>query len=83
VRLSDDGQTALEHTLFAEGWLGADGKAWGRPVGLLRLPDGSMLVGDDAANVVYRISYVGPLAPAPAPAADVASDPGAAAAPSP
>ena len=31
--------------------------AWGRPVGLLRLPDGSMLVADDWAQVVYRIAY--------------------------
>lgn len=39
----------------AAGWLDdASQQAWGRPVGLLRLPDGSMLVGDDKANVVYR-----------------------------
>ncbi|WP_424357383.1 PQQ-dependent sugar dehydrogenase [Methanocella sp. MCL-LM] len=43
-------------TVFAEGWL-QDGKAWGRPVDLLIRPDGSMLVSDDRAGVIYRIAY--------------------------
>jgi glucose/arabinose dehydrogenase len=43
---------------FASGWLDdASQKAWGRPVDLLVLEDGSMLVSDDQANVIYRISY--------------------------
>jgi glucose/arabinose dehydrogenase len=41
---------------FAEGWL-QNGKAWGRPVDVLQLPDGSLLVSDDYANCVYRITY--------------------------
>lgn len=45
---------------FASGWLDdATQKAWGRPVDILLLPDGSMLVSDDTANVIYRISYKG------------------------
>jgi hypothetical protein len=82
VKLSADGDTAEDYAVFAEGWL-QGGQAWGRPVGLLRLPDGSMLLADDQANVVYRISYdaarasgtpasspVGqPMAPAPPPPA--------------
>jgi glucose/arabinose dehydrogenase len=48
------------HEVFASGWLDeAAQKAWGRPVDVLLLPDGSMLVSDDQANVVYRISYRG------------------------
>lgn len=43
---------------FAEGWL-KNGKAWGRPVDVLQLEDGSLLVSDDFANVVYRITYKG------------------------
>ena len=43
---------------FAEGWL-KNGKAWGRPVDVLQMPDGSVLVSDDQANCVYRISYEG------------------------
>jgi glucose/arabinose dehydrogenase len=30
---------------------------WGRPVGLLVLPDGSMLITDDGANKIWRVSY--------------------------
>lgn len=43
---------------FAQGWL-KDGKAWGRPVDVLQMPDGALLVSDDFANLVYRISYQG------------------------
>jgi glucose/arabinose dehydrogenase len=50
------GQAVYE--TFAEGWL-QNGKAWGRPVALLQLRDGSLLVSDDFANCIYRISYEG------------------------
>lgn len=43
------------YEVFVEGWLG-DGTAWGRPVDVLELPDGSLLVSDDHAGVVYRIA---------------------------
>ena len=44
---------------FATGWMmGADRKeVWGRPVGLLQLRDGSLLVSDDGGNVIWRVSY--------------------------
>ena len=32
-------------------------EVWGRPVGLFQLPDGSLLVSDDGANKIWRISY--------------------------
>jgi len=51
-----DGNRAVQYETFAEGWL-QDGDAWGRPVDLLVLPDGSLLVSDDAAGAIYRISY--------------------------
>jgi glucose/arabinose dehydrogenase len=47
---------AVEYEVFAEGWLSADGP-WGRPVDILMLPDGSMLVSDDLAGAIYRITY--------------------------
>ena len=56
VRL--EGNKAISYEPFAEGWL-QDGNAWGRPVDIELLPDGSMLVSDDMAGVVYRISYKG------------------------
>lgn len=46
--------------VFASGWLDdASQKVWGRPVDVLILNDGSMLVSDDYANVIYRITYKG------------------------
>ena len=43
---------------FVSGWLNdATQQAWGRPVALLQLPDGSMLLSDDYAGVIYRITY--------------------------
>ena len=32
-------------------------KAWARPVDVLVMPDGALLVSDDEANATYRISY--------------------------
>jgi len=49
---------SYKYEVFAEGWL-KNGKAWGRPVDLLQLKDGSLLVSDDFANVIYRITYNG------------------------
>jgi glucose/arabinose dehydrogenase len=37
----------------------ADKAVWGRPVGLLELPDGSLLVSDDGGNVIWRVRYAG------------------------
>lgn len=54
------GEEVISYEAFAEGWLDKDkDEAWGRPVDILELPDGSMLVSDDYAHVVYRISYGG------------------------
>ncbi|MCB9642210.1 MAG: DUF2330 domain-containing protein [Myxococcales bacterium] len=44
---------------FIEGFLHR-GRAWGRPVDLLNMPDGSLLLSDDAAGAVYRITYTKP-----------------------
>lgn len=32
-------------------------EVWGRPVGLLQLPDGSLLISDDAGRKIFRLSY--------------------------
>ncbi|OPY30193.1 MAG: Glucose / Sorbosone dehydrogenase [Methanocella sp. PtaU1.Bin125] len=52
----DDNRTVTGREVFAEGWLQGD-TAWGRPVDLLQMPDGSMLLSDDKAGVIYRITY--------------------------
>ncbi|MHC4471908.1 MAG: PQQ-dependent sugar dehydrogenase [Planctomycetota bacterium] len=54
VRL--EGTEAVGYEAFAEGWL-SGGKAWGRPVDVLVMPDGALLVSDDRAGAVYRITY--------------------------
>jgi glucose/arabinose dehydrogenase len=41
---------------FARGWLIGE-SAWGRPVDLAVMADGSMLVSDDQNGVIYRITY--------------------------
>jgi len=33
---------------------------WGRPVGLLVLADGSLLISDDGAGVIWRVTYAAP-----------------------
>jgi len=57
VQLEDGVPVSYEP--FAEGWLQNESVA-GRPVDLLVLGDGSMLVSDDYANKIYRISYAAP-----------------------
>ncbi len=57
VRLEGDRATSYE--VFAEGWLGKDGEPWGRPVDVLVMPDGALLVSDDKAGKLYRIDYPG------------------------
>ncbi len=51
-------EKARKPEVFAEGWLQGE-NAWGRPVDLLVLPDGSMLVSDDQEGLIYRITYKG------------------------
>jgi glucose/arabinose dehydrogenase len=59
VKLNNN-NTVSGHEIFASGWMdNATQKVWGRPVDILLLPDGSMLVSDDQANVIYRIVYKG------------------------
>ncbi|MDB5230986.1 MAG: sorbosone dehydrogenase family protein [Chitinophagaceae bacterium] len=52
-----NGNTVTDYKPFAEGWLDADGKVLGRPVDVEIAPDGALLVSDDFAGVIYRISY--------------------------
>lgn len=42
---------------FAEGWIDENGEYLGRPVDVAPLRDGSILVSDDLAGALYRISY--------------------------
>ncbi len=54
VKLEDNQPTVYQ--VFAEGWLQGS-ESWGRPVDVLVMPDGALLVSDDKADVIYRIAY--------------------------
>jgi hypothetical protein len=47
---------AISYKVFAEGWLQGR-RAWGRPVDVLVMRDGALLVSDDSAGAIYRIGY--------------------------
>ncbi|WP_300336166.1 PQQ-dependent sugar dehydrogenase [Accumulibacter sp.] len=60
VRLQ--GSKAIAYETFASGWLEEGSResgdsVWGRPADVLVLPDGSLLVADDYAGAIYRITY--------------------------
>lgn len=56
TRVQLKGNRAVSYQVFAEGWL-QDNSAWGRPVDLQVMPDGSLLVSDDKRGAIYRITY--------------------------
>ena len=54
--ISESNNNIISNEPFISGWL--DGQDhWGRPVDILNMPDGSLLISDDMANVVYRVVY--------------------------
>jgi glucose/arabinose dehydrogenase len=55
VRL--EGSRAVSYEPFITGWLQDDGQPWGRPVDVLVMPDGALLISDDHAGAIYRVSY--------------------------
>jgi hypothetical protein len=52
-----NGEPTGEYDDFLTGFIVDDASAWGRPVALTELADGSMLLSDDGGNRVWRISY--------------------------
>ncbi len=58
VKLQDNKAVAYE--TFIDGWLNDESQqAFGRPVDMLFLEDGSMLISDDYGDAIYRVSYTG------------------------
>jgi len=55
--LMKNGVPTGEYEDFMVGLIASDGNAWGRPVGAAVAKDGSLLISDDGANLVYRIAY--------------------------
>jgi len=53
-----DNDKVVSSEVFADGWLDKEAnKGWGKPVDILQMPDGAILVSDDVAGAIYRISY--------------------------
>ena len=54
-----DGRPQSGPKEFLTGWMmsAEQSEVWGRPVGLLLLKDGSMLVSDDGGRKIWRVSY--------------------------
>jgi glucose/arabinose dehydrogenase len=60
-RVEIAGDSAVSYSSFIEGWLNEDTQeAFGRPVDLLFLEDGSLLISDDVGNAIYRVTYTEP-----------------------
>jgi glucose/arabinose dehydrogenase len=57
--LKADG-TADKTEVFAEGWLDENGLYRGRPVDVAVMKDGSLLISDDFAGAIYRVTYKAP-----------------------
>lgn len=48
----------IDYQPFVDGFLNTqEDSAWGRPVAMLTLPDGSLLISDDFANAIYKVTY--------------------------
>ena len=59
VKLDANGN-ATSYEPFIDGWLDDESQeAFGRPVDLLFLQDGSLLISDDVGNAIYRVTYKG------------------------
>lgn len=59
--LDETGTRVVRQEKLIDGFL-QDGRPWGRPVDVLELPDGSMLISDDHAHAIYRLSWSAPSA---------------------
>ncbi|CAH1905621.1 Glucose/sorbosone dehydrogenases [Candidatus Nitrotoga sp. HW29] len=57
----DSKARVIRHESFISGWLQKDASGkesvWGRPVDVLVMPDGSLLISDDLAGAIYRVRY--------------------------
>jgi glucose/arabinose dehydrogenase len=60
MRITLDASGKAKSEPFLEGFLTdekADPPMWGRPVDVLQMPDGALLVSDDYNGIIYRVSY--------------------------
>lgn len=55
--IADPEGKEVKQEVFASGWIEGDNKYLGRPDDIIQAPDGSLLIADDWAGAIYRISY--------------------------
>ncbi|WP_225586714.1 sorbosone dehydrogenase family protein [Algoriphagus sp. Y33] len=56
--LKVESSSASDEMEFVSGWLDEEAQeAWGRPVDVQEMKDGSLLISDDMAGVIYRVTY--------------------------
>jgi glucose/arabinose dehydrogenase len=54
-----NGRATGEYEDFLTGFVTADSKVWGRPVGVTVAQDGSLFVSDDGSRSIWHVSYTG------------------------
>jgi glucose/arabinose dehydrogenase len=54
-----DGKATGEYEDFLTGFVTADGRVWGRPVGVAVAKDGSLFVSDDGSGSIWHVVYSG------------------------
>lgn len=57
VKFNEDQPVAEQ--VFIDGWLDKDDKVLGRPVDVLEMPNGSLLISDDQLGIIYQVKYTG------------------------
>lgn len=57
LRVRFENGRPVEARDFVTGWQADDGSRWGRTAGVIVAPDGSLVISDDQAGVLYRVSY--------------------------
>jgi glucose/arabinose dehydrogenase len=60
VPMHGEARATGEYQDFLTGFVTADGEVWGRPVGVTVAADGALLVTDDGANCIWRVSASAP-----------------------
>ncbi len=58
--VKEENGEGVEYKTLIDGWLIKEtNTAWGRPVDILELADGSLLISDDKSGTIYRLTYSG------------------------
>ncbi|MBB1499265.1 sorbosone dehydrogenase family protein [Paracoccus sp. MC1862] len=57
--LIEDGKPTGVYEDFMTGFVLNEAEVWGRPTGIAVLPDGNLLVSDDANGTIYRVTHGG------------------------